>query len=484
MSVKNKSIEGIKWTTLNTVFNAFITPIFYILLAVFLSPTEFAYIAVITLFFRIIPIIPKFGIEEAYIKLDKISKLQNTSLLMFNIFLTSVFIVILYFSSSSIETFYGLENLSKTLKILMFGIFFESLEVLFVGALKRNFLFKEITLITMSGMLVRTLTTIVLITMSYSIYSYAIGIGISTLLKLILYVFITHKCKVIGFIPRFNYNALRKLLKFGFPVTLKSLLTVGNQRVDEVIIGAFLNAEQFGIYYFGKNLMTQVYTAITQTFSSVLLPLYSKLAESIIRLKDTYYKIIKFTSLLGFPILIGIVLTADLFVPIIFGSEWEESVIVIQILFIAVSLPIITGNNAVALLYSMNKPTMVLKIETITSLIYLLVLIGGLQIKQSVLVVVIIHACFLVLNALIFQYYVNKQIHSNFLALFVNMKSVISGIILMIISIYFIKNFLIYSFGDINKLIIIILIGAIIYVSTIIVIDKKSINEIYTLVKR
>src|SRR5690625_1313235 len=89
-SLKKKTVKGVKWTSINTAFNALITPLFYVLLATLLSPSEFAYIAVITLFFRLSPIIAKFGIEEAYIQNENNTNLQNSSLFIFNFLMSLV----------------------------------------------------------------------------------------------------------------------------------------------------------------------------------------------------------------------------------------------------------------------------------------------------------------------------------------------------------------------------------------------------------
>lgn len=480
-SQKNRTVKGVKWTSINTAFNALITPIFYILLATLLSPSEFAYIAVITLFFRLAPIIAKFGIEEAYIQSDSNSTLQNSSLFMFNFLLSLIIAMSLYFISPFIENYYNMINLSLYIKVLTVAVLGEGMAPIFKGMLKKNFLFKENTIIVMISMLLRVIITIVLIHFNYGVISYAIGISISTVFSLIMFITIAK----INFCFDFKLMSIIKFIKFGYPVTGRSFIGLINQRADEILIGAFFSSEVLGIYFFGKNLMAQVRTAITTSFSAVLLPLYTSFKYSVEKLENAYFKITKLTGMIGFPVLIGISLTADIFTPLIFGEQWNDSIVVIQILFVAAMLPIITGNNATSLLYSIGKPLLVLKVEIISSIFYLVGLWLALAYGGKILTILILFSLFLIINSLVLQHYVNKNLGSNLFIFFKNFRPVFISIIFMSIFVYVSKNYLFYDYLPIKKLVLVILIGIITYVLSELIFDKKDSKFLFqTIFKR
>src|SRR5699024_535146 len=168
-SLKRKAITGVKWTSLYTAFNAIITPILYTLLAILLSPSEFAYIAVITLFFRLSPILAKFGVEPAYIRNDSISELHNSSLLIFNFVLSLCTCILLYFISPIIQLYYSMDHLSLYIKLLTFAVLFEGMASVFKGIMKRNFLFKQNTIALMISMSLRVSITIVFVYLGFGI---------------------------------------------------------------------------------------------------------------------------------------------------------------------------------------------------------------------------------------------------------------------------------------------------------------------------
>src|SRR5699024_12725183 len=116
----------------------------------------------------------------------------------------------------------------------------------------------------------------------------------------------------------------------------------------------------------------QIKTAVVKSFSMVLLPLYSQLKNSEASLKSTFLEIVKYSFLIGFPMLVGVSITANLFVPLIFGEKWTDSILIIQVLSIVIIFPTITGNNATYLLYYLIRILLVFLIYIISYNIYLL----------------------------------------------------------------------------------------------------------------
>src|SRR5699024_12424331 len=117
----------------------------------------------------------------------------------------------------------------------------------------------------------------------------------------------------------FKILTVKNMMSFGYPITGKRFLENFRQRGDEVIIGVFLSSEILGIYFFGKNLIMQIKTAVVKSFSMVLLPLYSQLKNSEASLKFTFLEIVKYSFLFGFPMLFFVSIPVYLFVPLFFG---------------------------------------------------------------------------------------------------------------------------------------------------------------------
>lgn len=477
-SLKKNSIRGVKWSSISTALNSILIPIFYVILAILLTPGEFAYVAVINLIYRVTSTLVKFGIEEAYIQQTKLSEKQSASLLFFSILISVIISVFLFCISSYIEKFYNYENLGIFLKLLLIAIIADGIESVFRGSLRKAFFFKEWSIILMIRMISRIFFTLISIILGFGAVSIVIGYIASSVIS--LFQFITAYRKKINkkIWINFNMNGIKSLISFGLPITAKNFFDNLSQRVDEIIIGSLFSSEILGVYFFGKNLIMQIKTAIITSFSMVLLPLYSKIKNTEKALKNTYLTITIYTSIIGMPILVGVSLVADLIIPTFFGEEWIDSVLVIQMLSIAIIFPIIIANNATSLLYSYNKPSTVLIVEVLTSLLYFAIL---WSLSNSIVDVLVIYCVYLIVKSLLLQFFVNKLLSLNVMNFLRKLLRPAISIVSMIIVVLLFKYKILLNLGDIPALCFLIFIGAFTFILVQLLIDKDHSKKILSI---
>src|SRR5690625_5090291 len=110
----------------------------------------------------------------------------------------------LYFISPFIEMYYSMVNLSLYIKILTIAVIREGIPPIYKGMLKKNFLFKENTIVVMISMLLRVTVTIILIKFNFGVISYVIAISISPPFSLITFITIARLKTEINFIFDFK----------------------------------------------------------------------------------------------------------------------------------------------------------------------------------------------------------------------------------------------------------------------------------------
>jgi O-antigen/teichoic acid export membrane protein len=167
-----------------------------------------------------------------------------------------------------------------------------------------------------------------------------------------------------------------------------------------------------------------------------LFPVFSKLKKHQEKLSQVYIKISFYISFVSFPVLIGVAVTANLFVPIIFGEQWTDSVIVFQVYSISSLLLILTASVSTSLLYSVNKPDLVFYIDVVTNIIYFLSLL--IFASQGLVAVLIVYSSYIVYKTLILQYFTNKQLTHSFIYYFYKlmpsavMSLIMGGLVLIL----------------------------------------------------
>jgi len=124
---------------------------------------------------------------------------------------------------------------------------------------------------------------------------------------------------------------------------------------DDVFVGWFLGAASLGLYQLAYRLANAPATEITKVISSTMLPTYSKLQDDPAAVREAYFRVLQFTTLLTFPMSVGIFVTAPSFVAAFLGDAWAPMVPVMRALS-AWGLLLSIGANVGPLFRALGRP--------------------------------------------------------------------------------------------------------------------------------
>ncbi len=415
-SLQRQAISGIKWTTFQTGVLGITGPFLLIIKARFLSPEAFGYIAIILMIIGLFHMLESLGISQAIIQKDEITVQESSSLFYFNILLGSLLFGLLYISSSSISGFFSLPDLKIYLPIAGIAALITCPSLIFQAFLQKQMYFKELAFISISKSLIVFASTAIFLVFGFGVIGVVYGQIAGAAFGTVSIIAISFRYKTVAIALYFNPKKLIPFLRFGLFVSTKQLMTFIAERLDEVIIGYFLSAEILGIYFFGKNLLENLRSFITGSFANVLFPVLSKLKHDQSKLTKAYQHISRYIAFGAFPVFTGIAVTAHLFVPVIFGAQWTDSIIVFQVFSIALILLALTANVSTSLLYSVNKPDLVFYIDVVANCFYMISLF--LFASHGMLAVLLAYSSYVVYKTLILQFYANRQLLDGFLYYF------------------------------------------------------------------
>ena len=374
--------------------------------------------------------------------------------------------------------------LTSLLPLLSIIVFLNGPIVLFTAFLEKDFYFKELSIIDMSRQIILFISTYVFLFGGLGLRGVVIGQIVAITLKFILVLLVSYKKDYIHFNIHFNVHEIKPYIKFGLFIGGKQLMTQLTHHVDELIIGYFLSAEVLGLYFFAKNLLNRLRALITTAFSKVLLPLLSKVKNDLERLTRTYNAISRYVGVFAFPVFIGIALTADSFIPVLFGEEWLPSVEFFIILSIAYIPEMLTANLATSLLYSVNKPNLVLYLDIIANGIYIALLLLFSWLGLGIYTIVGLYAIYLIGKTTASQYLTQQHLHSTFKEYLGLFKYSLLATLVMGATVLALRYILLDLNSLLFKLIIYIVAGVTSYIITYVLIDKKTLKEIINLVTR
>jgi O-antigen/teichoic acid export membrane protein len=408
--LSGQAVRGLKWSSLQTIIVGLTGPVALLIKSRFLLPDDFAYLSIVMICIGLFQLLETFGISQAIIQKDLISREESSSIFYFNMLFSALLAVFVFFSSSMIADFFSLPRLDYYLEVVSIIVLINGPSLLFRAFLEKEMYIKQLAVINILRNGINVIFIFLLLNMEFGVIGVIYAQIISTVFATIAIILYSIKFMTFRIGLYFRFSALSPFLRFGAFVSGKQLLTFATHRLDEVVIGYLLAPEVLGVYHFGKNMLEKIRNLMTNSFSKVLFPVFSKLKFEPEKLKKAYHKVSHFIALGAFPTFIGIAVTAHLFVPVVFGDKWSESIIVFQVFSVTMIFLLLTANVASALLYSVKKPDLVFYIDLFTNGFYFVLLF--LFANKGLIYILGIYSGYIIYKTLILQYFVSKQLRS------------------------------------------------------------------------
>jgi O-antigen/teichoic acid export membrane protein len=168
----------------------------------------------------------------------------------------------------------------------------------------------------------------------------------------------------------------RTALRRSFPYALLGVIGLVYFRMDALLLTWIKGPEATGIYTAAYRLLDAV-TDVPGVIVAAMFPTLSRLhVESKAKVRKTYLGALATLALLGLPVLAGLVLFARPAILLLYGEEFRDSVVVLQLLAVAVFLIFVDTANTMVLYAGDNlRPVVLLSLVTMTANIGLCLLL-------------------------------------------------------------------------------------------------------------
>ncbi len=167
----------------------------------------------------------------------------------------------------------------------------------------------------------------------------------------------------------------KQFMRFGAGVLGTELVVAARQQLDKLVIGALLGTEALGYYYFAFNAGVGITNSFIAALSIVLFPQLCSEKDDWSRRQRLIQATI-LSLVLFVPIIAAQVLLADIYVPLLFGTQWIPVAPLVAILCLA-GIPAIFGALCTAWLRANGEPQRDAAIALAASAGALLALSGG-----------------------------------------------------------------------------------------------------------
>lgn len=472
--VTKKSIHGVFALTTRTFFIQIVSLVSNLLLTIYLAPSVFGVFFVVSAGISFLSYFSDIGLAAALIqKKENVTKddLKTTFTIQQILVLTIVIIALL--SSGFIGKFYNLAPDGVLLfQVLSISFFLSSLKTIPSIILERNLDFKKLVVPQIVETLVFSIIAVVLAIQGFGIASFTYAVlarGISGLVT----IYLISPWKISLGITK---ESAKRLLSFGFPFQLNSLLALIKDDLLIVYLGKVLPLAQVGYIGFAQKWALMPLRLIMDNVIRITFPSFSRLQDEKEVLSKAIEKSIFAACFIIFPALTGLVILSPYFINLIPKYiKWEPALLslfffAINAALSSVSTPLTNALNAIGkiktTLYLMVFWTLATWI--LTPILIIKIGFNGVAIASAVISLSVVIVVFLV------KRYISFNI---FNAVF---YPIVSSLV-MGVALYFLATILA---SNLIGVFVCIVLGAVLYFLVAFVLAKEQIKKDFALIKQ
>lgn len=346
-----------------------------LLLARLLSPSEYGLVSIGMIFITLATILVQGGFNTALIQKKNVSENDYQSILVFSELVAIVCYFFLFFSAPFIERLYhsvGLCKLLRFLAIVLFPGAFNSVQVAYIT---RDLRFKVLTISSLISSIIAATVAIAMAINNFGVWALvAQQLIYQTATCIVTY------C-IIRWIPKghFSVQSMKQLVPFGSKVFASNFITALFLDIRGLLIGQVYSSDALAFFNRGKQFPQAVMESVNTTIQTVLLPVYSKKQDTLDSVTEMVSKTLRFSSLILFPMMIGLASVAEPLVLILLTEKWLPCVPYLRVfavcyLFQTIQIPIIQAFKGIG---DSGTP---LKLEIIKKCVEIILLFSTIRI--------------------------------------------------------------------------------------------------------
>ena len=235
---------------------------------------------------------------------------------------------------------------------------------------RKQLVFRKEFLFRFSSRLGGVVTTVTLAFIWRDYWALVVGQITASSLRLVLsYTYQSYR-------PRLSLAAWKELFHFSKWLFMSGLAQFASRRASTFVVGVFLTPTPVGLFALSGEIMNSISQALIAPIKRTFFPGLAKISQDRAAMRDVLMKAYSLSVTLALPLIVGLGLTAEFFVPLAFGPKWLETIPIIQILVLSA-----LANSLQApvrpLLLATKRPGLVTMLAIVNALVLIPALIVG-----------------------------------------------------------------------------------------------------------
>jgi O-antigen/teichoic acid export membrane protein len=328
VNISRDAASGMGWSVVEKWSTRLVSLVVLLVLGRLLTPDQFGLVALGTVFMTFLNIFVDQGFGRALVQRKTITDAHTNTAFWMSLGGSIVLAAVLIVGAPLISSVLGEPALEPVVQVMSIGLVLYALSSIPQALLEREFGFKSLARRRVIATLVGGVCAVI---------AAAVGLGVWSL---VLQTLVTSAVGVVvlwtasTWRPRFvvSLRAARELWPTGASVIGIEFVGFLNGQSDKLIVGAALDATALGYYFFAMRIISIMIELFSTVMSSISLTTFSRLQDDRAELQTWMYRLSAVSCLVAIPAFAVLASVAQEAIPLIFGSQWAPSSLLVQIL--------------------------------------------------------------------------------------------------------------------------------------------------------
>jgi len=333
MSLSQRTIKAGSWQFVAVFVRAFLQLLVLAILARYVLPKEFGYIAMANMVMVFVDMLADAGIGPAIIQKKELADVHINAGFILSVTLGILFVTILWISAPLIASCFNADNLASIIRWIGLSALIAKLGIVSRSRIEREMRFDILMWVdTGSYLFGYALVGIVLAILGYGVWAIVAGkLAQCSLQAACLLMIRPNFAK-----PVFSGKAYKELLTFGGGLTLARVFDNIASQGDYFIIGRFLGSSALGFYDRASSIMAMPGQYLNLVLDKTLFPAMSQIQNQAKKLEKAYFMSTSIVSTLLIPLTVLMFLIAPEIIGTLLGPNWSASILPFRILLLTV----------------------------------------------------------------------------------------------------------------------------------------------------
>lgn len=374
MSLREKTLNGAKWSAIATVIIIGLGLIQMTVLARIIDSHQFGLLTVSLVIIALADTLSDFGIANSIIQRKEIGYVELTTLYWINVGLGIVVCVAMFLLSDTIASVLNTPDLAPLIKALSLAFVVIPHGQQFRALMQKELEFNKIGIIETSSVLTGFTFTVVSAHVWPLAMTAILGYLVNCVLRTLLFGYLGRKIYRPGL--HFSLASVSANLRFGAWLTADSIINYVNTNLSTLVLARTLGAGVAGGFNLAWNVAVVPPIKLNPIITRVLFPAFAKIQDDTEKLRVNFYKLLSVVGIINFPALLGLMVVSNNAVPLVFGEKWNSIVPVLQLLCI-VGLLRSVGNPIGSLLMAKARVDISFKFNIFKTCLFIPAILTG-----------------------------------------------------------------------------------------------------------